>query len=88
LIAAGGLGVALGIWADLAALGLAVYTLLAAFMIHHFWTDEGEMQMTEMTNFMKNMAIAGGGLVLFAAIGVFGEALGLTITAPLFDLNL
>jgi uncharacterized membrane protein YphA (DoxX/SURF4 family) len=88
LIAAGGVGVALGIWADLAALGLAAYSLVAAFMIHHFWTDEGDAQVMEMTNFMKNLALAGAGLVIFAAIGVFGEALGFTITGPLFDLSL
>ena len=87
LITAGGLGVILGIWTDLAALGLALYSLIVAFMVHHFWTDEGDMQQMEMTNFMKNLALAGGGLALFVLFATSGDAIGLTITGSVFDLN-
>jgi uncharacterized membrane protein YphA (DoxX/SURF4 family) len=49
-ILAGGVGVILGIWTDLAALGLVAYALIAAFMVHHFWTDTDEMtQQVEMS---------------------------------------
>ncbi len=89
LIAAGGIGVILGIWIDLAALGLAAYALIAAFWVHHFWTDSDPMmQQIEMTNFMKNLAIAGGGLIIFAIYSTSGGALGKTITGPLFDFTL
>jgi uncharacterized membrane protein YphA (DoxX/SURF4 family) len=89
LIIAGGLGVILGVWADLAALGLVVYTLIAAFMIHHFWTDEDAMtQQVEMSMFMKNLSIAGGGLILFGFLAATGGAVDFMITDPVFDFDL
>ncbi len=88
LIAAGGLGVILGIYTDLAALGLAAYALISAFLLHHFWTDEEQLQVMEMTMFMKNLSIAGGGLILFAFTAAAGPALDFTITDPLFDFDL
>ena len=89
LIAAGGLGVALGIWGDLAALGLALFSLIAAFMVHHFWTDEDEMTKTmEMSMFMKNLALVGGGIALFALFGLLGDDIGFSITGPIFELEL
>lgn len=89
LIAAGGIGVILGVWADLAALGLVLYSLISALVIHRFWTDEDPMtQQIEMTMFMKNLSIAGGGLALFALLATQGSEVGLMITDPLFDLSL
>ena len=88
-ILAGGLGVMFGVWADLAALGLVAYSLIAAFMVHHFWTDQDPMtQQVEMSMFMKNLSMAGGGLILFGFITAAGPALGLTITEPVFSFNL
>jgi uncharacterized membrane protein YphA (DoxX/SURF4 family) len=88
LIFVGGVAVILGIWADLAALGLAAYSLIAGFMVHHFWTDEDEMvKQSEMSMFMKNLSIAGGGLILFAFLAATGDAHGLMITDPLFDID-
>ena len=83
LIGAGGLGVILGVWGDLAALGLVAYCLISAFMIHHFWTDDDVMLRTsEMSMFMKNLSMAGGGLILFALFSQTDVAF--TITGPLF----
>ena len=42
-LAAGGLMVLLGIWVDLGALLIAAFTLAAALLIHHFWTDQEPM---------------------------------------------
>lgn len=85
LILLAGAGIILGVWMDLAALGVAAYVLIANFMVHHFWTDEDEMMKTvEMTNFMKNLSIAGGALIIFAVARIFGDDLGFTITGPLF----
>lgn len=82
LIAAGALGVMLGIFGDLAALGLVAYVIITNVLIHHFWTDGPEMQQNEMTQFMKNIALAGGGLAIFVLFSI-GEA-GWTLTDPLF----
>lgn len=85
LIAAGGLGVILGVWMDLAALGLAVYVLLAAFMVHHFWSDDEPTKTAEMSMFMKNLSICGAGLILFA-MSATGADMGWELGTRLFDL--
>ncbi len=89
LIFAAGLGVIFGVFADLAALGIAAYALIAAFMVHHFWTDDDPMtQQIEMTNFMKNLSIAGGALILFAFLAAAGPSVDFMITDPVFDFSL
>ena len=85
LIAAAGLGVLLGVWMDLAALGLAVYCLLTALMVHHFWTDEASDLPLEMAMFMKNVSMAGAGLMIFA-LSAGGVDMGGQLVAPLFSL--
>ena len=88
LIFLGGAGVILGIWADLAALGLVAYSLIAAFWVHHFLTDDDPMtQQVEMSMFMKNLSIAGGGLILFAFLAAVGDGVDLMITDPVFDFD-
>ena len=85
LIAAGGLGVLFGVWMDLAALGLAVYCLLTALLVHHFWTDEPSDLQLEMAMFMKNVSMAGAGLMIFA-LSVGGAAMGWQLGPSLFNL--
>ena len=88
-LAAGGLMVLLGIWVDLGALLIALFTLAAAFLIHHFWTDQDPMtRQMEMTQFMKDIALTGGALILFVLYSVFGGELGYQIVDPLFSLSL
>jgi uncharacterized membrane protein YphA (DoxX/SURF4 family) len=88
-LAAGGLMVLLGIWADLGALLIAAFTLAAAFLIHHFWTDQDPMvRQMEMTQFMKDIALTGAALLVFVLYAVFGDELGFQIVDPLFDLSL
>ena len=83
------LSVALGVFTDIGLLMVAAFALSAAFLIHRFWTDEDQMtQQIEMTNFMKNLSIAGAAITLFVFYGVFGEVIGFQITDPAFDLNL
>jgi putative oxidoreductase len=57
----GGLLIALGLWTRLSALALAGFTLLAAVLFHRNFGDQMQMIL-----FLKNLAIAGGFLVLFA----------------------
>lgn len=84
-ILAGALSVALGVYADLGALMLAGFTLVAAFLVHHFWTDtDPQMKTMEQTQFLKDLALTGAGLILFGLYAGYGAGLGLTITGPLF----
>ena len=77
-----------GIYADLGALLFGFFTVVTAFMIHHFWTDEDEMtKRVEMSNFMKNLSITGGALLAFALFATAGDDIGLTVTGSLFDLS-
>ncbi len=64
----GGLALMFGFYTRWAAFGLAAFTLLAAFIFHNFWASPEAMEMAQQTNFMKNLSITGGMLVL----AVFG----------------
>jgi putative oxidoreductase len=61
-----GLALAVGFKARWAALALAVFTLLAGLLFHNFWAVEAAQKMAQQTQFMKNLAIAGGMLMVFA----------------------
>ena len=57
----GGLAILFGIWSRYAGLALALFTLVAAALFHNNFADQ-----MQMMNFMKNVAMAGGLLLLFA----------------------
>ena len=60
-----GLGILLGIYVQVAALALFVFLLLAAFTMHAFWKESDPMaRATEQAMFMKNLALAGGALLI------------------------
>jgi uncharacterized membrane protein YphA (DoxX/SURF4 family) len=84
-IVVGGLLVALGIWADLGALILGAFVVAIAPIMHAFWKEEdAQMRGIQQSQFMKNVALAGGALVLFYAYNQLQGAAGLSITDPLF----
>jgi putative oxidoreductase len=56
----GGLAVLLGFMTRWAALGLAVFCVVAALLFHSNFADK-----MQMINFMKNIAMAGGFLMLY-----------------------
>ena len=58
--AVGGLAIILGWQTRLVAFALAGFSLLSAMLFHADFSNQAEM-----TNFMKNVAIAGGFLMLF-----------------------
>ena len=62
----GGLALMLGLYTRQAAIALAVFTLLAAVIFHDFWAAADAARMAQQINFMKNLAIAGGMLVVAA----------------------
>ena len=84
---AGGLLVALGLWADLGALLLAAFIFPVAVGMHAFWKVDDPMERVgEQAHFMKDIALGGGALALFALFQQFGGDIGLTLgPTALFD---
>ncbi|NVB83709.1 MAG: DoxX family protein [Kofleriaceae bacterium] len=62
----GGLAILLGFLTRLGALGLFIYLIPTTYFFHHFWNMSGAEAKTQMVNFMKNLAIMGGLLTLWA----------------------
>lgn len=62
----GGLALILGFKTRWAALALALFTLIATFMFHNYWTLPADQQMVQQLMFMKNIAVIGGLLTLAA----------------------
>lgn len=56
----GGIAILLGFKARLVALLFIGFNIISAFIFHQFWIDE-----SQMNPFMKNIAIAGGFLMIF-----------------------
>jgi len=55
-----------GLYTRQAVVALAAFSLLAGFIFHNFWAVPQPEQMAQQINFMKNLAIAGGMLVVAA----------------------
>lgn len=86
MLVIGGLYVALGVYADLGGLLLAIFLIVSAFMMHNFWTiQDPQAKQGEMINFMKNLALAGAALIIFVVVASGGN-FGPSITSPLFNL--
>ena len=66
VLVASGLGIVVGAFPLLAALGLAVFFVATTPTMHDFWSFEGEEQQQEMTQFLKNAALLGGSLTFIA----------------------
>jgi putative oxidoreductase len=64
----GGLALLVGFGTRIAALALALFTLVASFYFHAYWAVPAEQQMMQQLMFFKNIAITGG-LLAFAAFG-------------------
>lgn len=85
---AGSLSIVLGIWADVGALMLGVFVILAAAGFHRFWEiEDQEQRQAQKANFLRNATFLGGCLIIFAFFSTFGDDLPLTMTDPLFDLR-
>ncbi len=55
-----------GLWTRWAALALAGFTILATLMFHNFWDFEGPDRARQYVQFMKNLGLVGGFLVVMA----------------------
>lgn len=60
----GGVSIVLGVLPVIGAVAVATFLLAAAVLMHDFWAVSAEEQQTEMTQFLKNVALAGGALAL------------------------
>ncbi|MBF6630917.1 MAG: DoxX family protein [Comamonas sp.] len=67
----GGLMLLIGFMTRPAALLLALFTLVAGFMFHAYWSMPADQAMMQQLMFNKNIAIVGG-LLGFAAFGAGG----------------
>lgn len=63
----GGLALAVGYRARVAALLLAVFTVVASVIFHAFWAVPAEQAFVQQLMFMKNLAVVGGLLFVFSA---------------------
>lgn len=70
----GGLALLIGYRARVAAIALAVFTLVASVFFHAYWAVPAEQQMVQQLLFFKNIAVVGG-LLAFAAFGAGGWSL-------------
>lgn len=85
LMVLGGLAIVLGVWMDLAALGIAVLVLIFGFVMHRFWEEtDGQTKQVEIAQFMKNVSIAGGALMVLAWTSVPDQAIPYSITGGVF----
>jgi uncharacterized membrane protein YphA (DoxX/SURF4 family) len=77
--------VALGAWGDLGALLIAAFLVVITPVMHAFWheTDPAMRQMQKI-NFLKNVSLLGGALVLFYVWNQLQGSAGLSLTDPLF----
>lgn len=67
LLLAGGLSVLLGYQVYWGVVALVVFLVPVTFKMHQFWKEKDpNMKMAEMVNFMKNMALLGGALMLLS----------------------
>lgn len=62
----GGLAVISGFLARVGSIGLFVFMAITTLAMHAFWNFEGQERMTQNVQFMKNLSIMGGLLVLWA----------------------
>jgi putative oxidoreductase len=60
-----GIGILLGAFARLSAAILALFLVVTAFTMHRFWgLADAQASQMQLTHFMKNLAMAGGALLI------------------------
>ncbi|MFC7028099.1 DoxX family protein [Halomicroarcula sp. GCM10025324] len=69
LLVFSGLLLILGAFPVVAAGALATFLVVSALTMHDFWAAPEEQKQDEMTQFLKNVAMAGGAFVLLAVSG-------------------
>lgn len=62
----GGVSVIIGLYARLGAFALLAFLIPVSVIMHNFWTLEGADRMNQMINFMKNVSMMGGAILIMA----------------------
>jgi putative oxidoreductase len=85
VMAAGSVMIVLGAWGDLGALLIAGFLAFATPVMHAYWRQSDPMaRQLHQINFLKNVALFGGALVLFYVWNQLQGAAGLSLTDPFF----
>ncbi|WP_135662965.1 DoxX family protein [Halorhabdus rudnickae] len=66
VLIAGGLSIVVGFYPVVGAMAIAGFLLVAAATMHDFWAVPEDQQQDEMTQFLKNVVMAGGALIVAA----------------------
>jgi uncharacterized membrane protein YphA (DoxX/SURF4 family) len=81
-----GLSVAFGVLADAGALLVIAFLLPVSFIMHAFWKEQDELaQQNQTAQFMKNIGLIGGALVIFYIYNQLQGDAPLSLTDPLFS---
>lgn len=83
----GAISIIFGIWGDLGALLLIITLIPLTFLMHKFWAERDPLdRQTQMSMFMKNIALIGGAVLIFSwfARDTNGAGLPYTITDGAF----
>jgi putative oxidoreductase len=83
-LAAGGLSILFGIWADLGALVLIATLAPITFYMHAFWKFEGMDRVVQQAMFIKNFAMIGGWPLVFWTYNQLQDVPA-SVTDALFD---
>lgn len=69
MLVLGGIYIALGFYADLGALLLAIFLIPTAFLMHAFWKEsDATTKSNERIAFFKDLSLAGAALIIFALL--------------------
>ena len=69
LLLMGGLGIIFWVYVRLSAWALIIFLVPTAFKMHDFWAaKDSQEKMTQMVNFMKNLAFAGAALIIISLV--------------------
>jgi uncharacterized membrane protein YphA (DoxX/SURF4 family) len=69
MLVLGGIYIALGFYADLGALLIAIFLIPTAFLMHAFWKEsDATAKSNERIAFFKDLSLAGAALIIFALL--------------------
>jgi uncharacterized membrane protein YphA (DoxX/SURF4 family) len=86
-LAAGAVSIALGAWPDIGALMLGAFVVPAGLLLHAYWrVDDPGQRQTQQMAFLRNVALLGACLSLFACFATLGEHLRFVVAGPVVHL--